>query len=138
MSRLVADRRIPGLLAYLEGGPVGWVSVAPREQFPRVERSPTTRPIDDRPAWSIVCFYIHRNHRREGVGTALLRAAVEHARKHGARLIEGYPVDPAKGRVPNPEAYYGLLPMFEAAGFREVDRRSEWRPIVRRIVRPSR
>ena len=80
LKAIVDAGRVPGLLAYVYGRPVGWVSVAPRQDFGRVERSPSTRPVVDRPAWSIVCFYMHRAYRGQGVGSALLRAAVEHAR----------------------------------------------------------
>jgi hypothetical protein len=69
MNRLVQDGRVPGLLAYREGRPVGWVSVAPREEFGRIQRSPTLKPVDDKPVWSIVCFFMHRGEREKGVGT---------------------------------------------------------------------
>ena len=139
MQRIVRARRVPGLLGYLDGRPVGWVSVAPRQEFGKIERARSTRPVDDRPAWSIVCFYIDRRHRGRGVASALLRAAVDHARANGARLVEAYPVDPKRrAKIPNSEAYYGVVPMFEAAGFREVERRIPWRPIMRRALRPPR
>jgi len=138
MRGIVAQGRVPGLLAYLDGRPVGWASVAPREEFPVIERSRTTKPVDDRPAWAIVCFYIHARHRKQGVGTALLEAAVDHARANGAMLVEAYPADPAVGKIANPMAWYGLVPMFEAAGFREVARRSDRRPVMRRELRPRR
>jgi GNAT superfamily N-acetyltransferase len=131
-KELVDKRRVPGLLAYVDGRPVGWCSVAPRSQFGRVERSPTTKPADDEDGvWSIVCFYMDRRHRGRGVGSALLSAAIEHARKKGARIVEGYPIDSSVRKVPNSEAYYGLLSMFEAAGFEEVARRSPSRPLMR-------
>ncbi len=133
---LVRKRRTPGLLAYVDGLPVGWVSVAPREQFPRIERSPTVRPVDDRPVWSSVCFYIDRNHRGSGVASALLDAAVRHAASKGARMVEGYPLDEEHRRPSNAEAYVGLESMFRAAGFREVARRHPARPIMRRTVVP--
>src|SRR5512135_1093941 len=50
--------KTPGILAYHEGRPVGWCSIAPREDFPVLRRSPTLRPIDDLPVWSIVCFFV--------------------------------------------------------------------------------
>jgi GNAT superfamily N-acetyltransferase len=134
LQDLVRERRVPGLLAYIDGRPVGWVSVAPREQYPRIERSPTVGPVDDRPVWSIVCFYIDRNTRGRGVGTALLDAAVHHAAAKGARTVEGYPIDERHRKPTNAEAYVGLASMFEAAGFREVARRHPSRPIMRRAV----
>jgi len=133
LQRLVRGERIPGLLAYLDGEPVGWVSVAPRPEFSRVERSRTTKPIDDEPVWSIVCFYIDRGHRGRGVATALLDGAVKHAARNGARIVEGYPLD-REGKIPSTEAYYGTIGMFRDAGFTEVARRSDVRPIMRKAV----
>jgi GNAT superfamily N-acetyltransferase len=131
-KKLVDRRKVPGLLAYRDGRPVGWCSVAPRSQFGRVERSPTTKPVDDETGvWSIVCFYIDRHHRGQTVGSALLAAAVEHARKKGARIVEGYPIDSSVRKVPNAEGYVGFQSMFEAAGFEEVARRSRSRPVMR-------
>ena len=136
MARLVRENRQPGLLAYVGREPAGWVSVAPREEFGRIERSPALRRVDDEPVWSIVCFYIDRRFRHMGLGKQLLEAAADHAARKGARIVEGYPWDTTTGRrISNAEAYIGLLPMFEAAGFREVARRSTSRPIVRKEVR---
>lgn len=137
LKRLVDDGREPGLLAYLDGEPVGWVSVAPREEYGRVERSPTLKRVDDRPVWSIVCFYIDRKRRGEGIGAALLDAAVDHAARRGARLVEGYPEIPRTDRMPSYLAYTGVLSMFERAGFHQAARRGA-RPIMRRGVRPRR
>jgi ribosomal protein S18 acetylase RimI-like enzyme len=124
----------PGLLAYLDGEPVGWVAVAPRHELVRIERSPKLRPVDERPAWSISCFSIDRRHRRQGVATALLDAAVALARAHGAELVEAYPIDTSSRDRSNAELFTGTLAMFERAGFVEVTRRGG-RPIVRREVR---
>jgi GNAT superfamily N-acetyltransferase len=135
LRELTERRRVPGLLAYRDGEAVGWVSVAPREEFGRIERSRTLGRVDDRPVWSIVCFYIPRRHRGRGVGRALLRGALEHVREWGGRLVEAYPIDTGRDRRPAAEVYTGTLRMFEAAGFREVARRGR-RPIVRRTVRP--
>ena len=131
-KKLVDARTVPGLLAYVDGHPVGWCSVAPRSEFGRVERSPITKPVDEEEdVWSIVCFYIDRHHRGSGVGSALLESAVEHARKKGARVVEGYPIDSSVRKVPNAEGYVGFQSMFEAAGFEEVARRSRSRPVMR-------
>lgn len=126
MQRIVAEGREPGLLAYLDGRPVGWVSVAPRSEFPRIEQSRSLRPVDDRPVWSIVCFYIHRAHQRSGIGAALLRAAVEHAAARGATTLEAYGSRPSDS-----DPFTGLESMFLAAGFAKV-RQGGRRSILRR------
>jgi GNAT superfamily N-acetyltransferase len=135
LAALVRRNRRPGLLAYVDGRPAGWVSVAPREEFGRIGRSPVLKPVDDRPVWSVVCFFIDKRFRGRGLGKRLLDAAVDHAARKGARVIEAYPKDPGQRTITNAEAFVGLLPMFEAAGFREVARRSGDRPIVRKEVR---
>ncbi len=128
---LVDEGRLPGLLGYRGERSVGWVSVAPREEFGRLERSPTLRRMEETPVWSVVCFYVARDERHRGVGSALLRAAVEHAAAHGARCVEGYPVDASDGSSRAGDIYTGVLSTFLDAGFREVARRSPKRPVVR-------
>ncbi|MFN2555658.1 MAG: N-acetyltransferase family protein [Nitriliruptorales bacterium] len=129
---VVEAGRVPGLLAYRGGRVIGWVSVAPREEFGRLERSPTLGRVDEAPVWSVVCFYVARDERSSGVGSALLRAAVAHAEAHGARYVEGYPVDTgATGRTGAGDIFTGVLSSFLDAGFREVARRSPKRPVVR-------
>jgi GNAT superfamily N-acetyltransferase len=126
----------PGLVAYRDDRAVGWVSLAPREDYGRLTTSKILAPIDDTPVWSIVCFVVSRRARGQGVAAALLDAAIEYARAHGATTLEGYPVDTSDGRVPAANAFHGTLGMFERAGFTVVERR-QWnkstpvRPIVR-------
>ncbi len=134
MLRRIVDDRVAGLLAYEAGTPVGWVSLGPREEFGRIQRSRVTGPVDDTPVWSIVCFVIDRKHRGSGVGTALLAAAVEYARTQGAVAVEGYPVEPRRDRMPDIYAWMGLASMFEAAGFSEIARRSDTRPLFRKML----
>lgn len=133
-SAIVADDRVPGLLAYRDGVPVGWVSIGPREEYARLARSPVMKPVDDMPVWSIVCFVIHKDHRGRGVGTALLEGAVAYAAEQGAVAVEGYPVEPRKDRMPDLYAWMGIASMFEGAGFTEIARRSETRPLMRRTL----
>ena len=134
---LAAEGRAPGLVAYADGEPVGWVSIGPRDDYGRLRHSKVLAPVDDRPVWSIVCFVVARRARRKGIANALLDAAVAYAREHGATLVEAYPVDTAEGRVSAASAYKGTLGMFERAGFevaarRRANRASPERPIVRR------
>jgi ribosomal protein S18 acetylase RimI-like enzyme len=134
---LVAAGPAPGLLAYVDGTPAGWVAVGPREEYPRLDRSPKLRRLDDQPVWSVTCFTIDRRHRRRGVAVALLDAAVDFARQRGAEVLEAYPIDTAGGKRSSADLFTGTLAMFERAGFEEVARRSG-RPIVRRTLAVSR
>lgn len=143
IASLAGHDPAPGLVAYRDGRAVGWVSVGPREDYARLERSKVLARIDDKPVWSIVCFVVSRKARGQGIARALLDAAVQYARDHGATFVEAYPVDPSRGHVPPASAYMGPLGMFERAGFEVVERR-KWnaatpvRPIVRRAIRRRR
>jgi len=132
-KRIVDAGEIPGLLAYADGRPVAWCSVAPRETFPALERSRTLKRVDDKPVWSIVCFFIAKSARRKGVMQKLLRAAVECARAHGAKIVEGYPVEPT-GSLSGSSGFTGVVSTFRKAGFVEVLRRSKTQPIMRCYV----
>lgn len=128
---VVEAERPPGLLAYLDGVPVGWCAVAPRAEYSSLERSRILKRVDDEPVWSIACFFVARTARRQGVSVQLIEAAIHFAADHGARIVEAYPIDPRTPEVPSVFAWTGLLSAFEQAGFTEVARRSETRPIVR-------
>jgi len=134
MKGIIDSGHIPGIIAYAGDQPVGWCSVAPRDEFTRLERSRILKPVDDQPVWSIVCFFIPRKHRRKGVMRQLLTAAVEYAQSQGAKIIEGYPVEPKKDTTPDVFAWTGFAEAFREAGFEEVARRSETRPFMRYYV----
>ena len=134
LRRLVTGGARPGIIAYQGGEPVGWCAVAPRQQYGRLERSRVMAPVDDRPVWSVVCFFVAREARSSGVTTALLRAAVDHAARAGATIVEGYPLDTAGKRLADAFAWFGLTSSFRRAGFKEVARRSKTRPIMRYAV----
>lgn len=136
MRALVAAGTVPGIIAYEDREPVGWCSVAKRAEFPSLGRSRVLAAVDDAPVWSIVCFFVRRSHRRRGLMTALVKAAAIHAGAQGARIVEGYPVEPRKGATADAFAWTGLLQAFIRAGFVEVARRSPTRPIVRLVLAP--
>lgn len=135
MKSIVDGGSIPGILAYHDGRAIGWCSVAPREEFPRLERSKILSPVDDQPVWSVVCFFIMKEYRRRGVAIRLLEAAVQHVRRQGGRIIEGYATEPRSGETPDAFAYHGPAAAYRGAGFKEVARRSPTRPIMRRLIR---
>ena len=131
LKQIVDDGSIPGLIAYIDGVPAGWVSVAPRSEYSRLARSRVMKPVDEQPVWSVVCFYIAKPFRKQNLSTKLLKAAVDYAQQCGAEIVEGYPVDPIVGTFSDASAYHGTMSAFEKIGFKEVARRSKGRPIMR-------
>jgi GNAT superfamily N-acetyltransferase len=134
MHKSIVDSGIAtGLLAYLHGEVVGWVAVEPRSAYPRLAHSRVLKPVDDRDVWSVTCFFVAKPFRRRGITVELLKAAVEHVRAHGGKIVEGYPVEAAK-TMPAPFIYTGTASAFLQAGFQEVARRSPTRPIYRYTI----
>jgi ribosomal protein S18 acetylase RimI-like enzyme len=158
LRRLTREGAVPGLLAYdstepadshlVEGNRgnsladsvhdppqvVGWVSVAPREQFERIIRSRVIGPADpdEKDIWSLVCFWIPARNRGRGLGTVLLDAAVDHARANGAAAVEAYPVETLGERRPSADLFTGTVDMFRKAGFTITPHPTSGRPIARR------
>jgi GNAT superfamily N-acetyltransferase len=119
--RRICERQPPGVVTYRDGTPVGWCSIGPRADIPRLASSKLMRPLDDVPVWSIICVVVRGGFRRQGVTGHLLEGAVAHAAAGGAPAVEAYPVDPP-GRMDLTMAFVGTRAMFERAGFEVVGR----------------
>ena len=131
MQRLVRGGTVPGLIAYRSGEPVGWVAASPREDMANLRRSRLFPATGEAGVWSIACFFVARVHRGRGLTVALIRAATRWAREHGARVVEGYPVEPTAETMPAVFAWAGVGSAFRRAGFRTVARPSRGRSLVR-------
>ena len=135
LKRLVEDGGVPGVLGYVNDRPVAWCAVAPRSTYGFLSRSRVLAPIDDEPVWSISCLFVEREYRQKGLSSKMIEAAVGIAADRGATVVEGYPVEPRADRAPDAFVWTGLPGSFRKAGFTEVARRSETRPIMRLVVR---
>jgi GNAT superfamily N-acetyltransferase len=131
IQKLVRREEPIGIIAFVGEDPAGWCAVAPREKFIRLQNSRVLKPIDDKPVWSVSCFFIAKPHRRKGLSVKLLRATLAYAKKEGAKIVEAYPVEPKDNKMPDVFAWTGILSSFIVAGFKEEKRHSETRPIVR-------
>jgi GNAT superfamily N-acetyltransferase len=134
LERIVTSGARPGVLAYYGREPIGWCAVAPRAEYVALARSRRLKPVDDRPVWSVTCFFVAKPHRRAGVSVRLLEAAVELAARQGARIVEGYPSVPKTSRTADPFVWRGTPATFERAGFLEVARPSPAGRIMRRLL----
>ncbi len=133
MKALVEGGTVPGLIGYRAGRPIAWISLGPREDYLRLARSPVMKPVDDKPVWSLVCFFVDVKERGTGVAEAMLKAAIDYARSQGATLLEAYPVDKSGRSFSD---WFGVKRMYDRAGFTEVARRKPTRPVMRRALRP--
>jgi GNAT superfamily N-acetyltransferase len=134
LKALVDEGVVPGLIGYREGRPIAWVSLGPREDYAKLARSPVMKPVDDKPVWSVICFYTAKDMRGEGLSAAMLAGAAGYARAHGATLLEAYPVDKA-ARGADDNMWFGAKALYDRAGFKEVARRKPTRPVVRKALR---
>ena len=130
LRKLAKNDPPAGLIGYRGEQPVGWISLGPREDYAKLAHSPTMKPVDDQPVWSIVCLVVPSEFRGQGVARALVAGAVAYACKRKVKLLEAYPVDkdqPSATQAP----WFGSKAMFDEAGFEEVARRKPARPVVR-------
>jgi hypothetical protein len=135
MHEIVHSGQIPGILAYEGVKAVGWCSVAPRDDYSSLNRSPVLKRIDDKPVWSIVCFYIGKGHRNRGLMLDLIHAAIDYVRENGGMIVEAYPSVPKKsGELPPVTTFMGLPNVFKQAGFIEVAQPSKSKVILRYTI----
>lgn len=120
----------PGLLAFDGERAVGWCQLTPREDLGWLQKARFLETVDDAPVWSISCFYVRRGYRRQGVMSALIRAALQVARHERVAAVEAYPVDTARAGCTS-NVFTGTVSVFRRAGFKTVARRVETRPIMR-------
>ena len=122
----------PGLLAFAGDIPVGWCQLSPRDSLPWLDhKNPRLQRVDDLPVWCISCFYVRKGYRKQGVTSALIREAVNAARKAGAPALEAYPLD--QNLTPS-SSFTGFVSTFRKLGFKRVARRVPARPILRHTL----
>ena len=134
LRNVIDSGRIPGILAYIQGKPVGWCAVSPREDYPALERSRVCKRVDDKPVWSVVCFFVAKEFRHRRIMVKLLQAVIDYVGKEGGRIVEGYPKEVEKKETSDTFVYTGVASAFRRAGFEEVTRRSGNRPIMRYLI----
>ena len=124
MKARIAKGTTVGLVGYLEGEPVAWVSIAPRETY-RDLGGPEAE--DGEIIWSLACMYIHRKLRGQGHGMELIEAAKAYAKKRGGTVLEAYPVDPKSPSY----RFMGFVPAFKRLGFEEIGKAGSRRHVMR-------
>jgi GNAT superfamily N-acetyltransferase len=131
---IVESGKVPGILAYQDEKAAAWCSIAPREDYPSLERSPTLKRSDDQPVWSIVCFYISQAYQGQGLTESLIMASIDYAQSKGAQIVESYPLKTEIAKTLPYERYMGIQSTYERLGFQVVANRSERRLVMRYII----
>jgi GNAT superfamily N-acetyltransferase len=134
LKAIVESGEVPGILAYSGKQPIGWCAVAPRDNYVALTRSRLLKPTDDKPVWSVTCFFVDKSFRRRGLMSGMLTAAVEYVKTQGGRIVEGYPSEPSSRKAPDPFYYTGIPSAFLKAGFVEVAAPSPTRRIMRYYI----
>lgn len=126
----------PGLIAFLDGAPVGWMQIGPRADVPewnnarRVSAPLDGEAVTDPANWAISCFFIRSKARGRGLSHPLVAAGIRFARDNGAHVLDACPIDEAK-QSKSVGLFVGSTRVFEAAGFRPVALRKPGRPLMR-------
>lgn len=131
MKKLIWRNEPVGILGYMDGKVVGWCAIAPREKYIRLENSRVLEKVEGEKVWSISCFFVAKPYRRRGMTLELIEGAVKYAGKNGAKIVEGYPIDPKNKQMPDVFMCLGLYSAFKKSRFKEIIRRSPTRPIMR-------
>ena len=131
LRELVDQGKPTGLIAYIDDQPMGWCSVAPREDYGSLERSRILKRIDNKQVWSIVCFFINKQHRGKRLGLSLIKGAIQYVSDQGGKILEAYPTVVRGKELPPVSSFMGIPKIFEEAGFKEEARPSEAKMIMR-------
>ncbi len=139
MHELVQGGTMPGVLLYEGTQPIGWCAISPKEDLYPLAHSKTILPVDDQPAWAIVCFFVNRAYRQKGLMKVLVRGAIDFSRQHGARIIEAYPSDMQSDKLAGKKltgyhGFMGIASAFRELGFVEVGRVNETQLIMRNTI----
>jgi GNAT superfamily N-acetyltransferase len=135
MQQLIERGEQVGVITYLDDTPVGWCAIAPREVYVKLERSRVLKKIDDEPVWSITCFFVAKNFRRQGLSVEILKGVIAYCAKKGVKIIEAYPIVPYSNNMPAAFAWTGMLSSFQKAGFSQAKSWSKARPIMRYFLK---
>lgn len=131
MRDIVFSGEVPGVLGYVGDKAAAWCSIAARENFGSLNRSPVLRRLDEKPVWSLVCLYIGKSYRGQGLTQPLIRGAIAYAAAQGATTVEAYPTRPRGKELPPVSVFMGTPAVFAEAGFVECARPSTAKVIMR-------
>lgn len=121
IKKRVDDETPIGLLGYAGGEPIAWCSIAPRDTYQRLGGDEQLEKV-----WSIACFFIKKEYRRQGLVDELIGHAKKYAKKKGAKFLEAYPVEPESPSY----RFMGFIKTFEKAGFHFVKKAGTRRHVM--------
>lgn len=130
-KELVWEGKKNGLLLFCEDQAIGWISIAPREEFYKIENSRIYKRNDTQTIYSITCFFVRKDLRRKGISHQLIEAALDYSRCSGIKVVEAYPVIPYAAKMPDAFAWTGIYSVFQKAGFFVYSNKSKSKPLMR-------
>jgi GNAT superfamily N-acetyltransferase len=134
MHEIVSQTRPTGLMAVYENKAIGWMALAPREDYTKIEKARSLKRIDDKPVWSITCFFVKKEFRKMGISQMMIKAVIAYAKKNNIETLEAYPAIPYDDKMPAPFLWIGVLSSFKKNGFKVVQQNGKSRAMVRKEV----
>jgi GNAT superfamily N-acetyltransferase len=136
-EKLVRGNQTHAALVYDGPDVVGWCQFGPLAELPGRMRGYGDMDIG-MPDWRTTCFFVDRDHRREGVAKAALEGALRFIAAKGGGTVDGYPIAIPKGKkYSNSFIWGGTESMYQNLGFRPLGHYgiSERVMIMRKVVR---
>jgi GNAT superfamily N-acetyltransferase len=132
---MVQDSKDPmGLLAYMDGEPVGWCAIGPRKRYMRAINTSTFKgrdPIEDSLVWMIPCLYVRPDMRNKGVSRTLIERAIELTKENEVKAVESFPFSGTKQRSGG-DIQVGVESLFASCGFVVIRQPSNNRVVMRK------
>ena len=127
----IAQKKHIGLIAFVEEEPIAWIALSPREELIKIENARSLKRIDDKPVWSIPCFFIKKEFRRMGLSSKLIAGVIDYAKTKKIKTVEAYPAIPYGTKMSDAFLWIGVLSSFEKNGFKVVRQNGKSKAMVR-------
>jgi hypothetical protein len=135
-EKLVREHRTHNALVYSGADVVGWCQFGSPAELP-ARMAGFNRLGEAQPDWRITCFFVDRDHRKEGVSKAALEGALRMIATKGGGTVDGYPIDTGGKPYSSSFLWGGTESMFTGFGFHKLGALGSSKWVMRKKVRAA-
>ncbi len=132
-EKLVRENRSHAALVYSGLDVVGWCQFGPPLELP-ARMSGYAKLDETLPDWRITCFFVDRDHRKEGVAKTALEGALGFIAAKGGGTVDGYPINPHGKPYSSSFLWGGTEAMFAELGFSRLGALGTSKWVMRKVV----